>query len=957
MTTDPDSETGSADDAPRRGALPLNRRAYLQAGTAASLSLLGGNVVAADSKTAPDSDRSVTPEGLRVDYQQAPNNLDPTADPPQFFWELPTTERDVTQTAYRVLVADSATALQNETGTVWDSGEVASDESTGVEYGGPSLSPDTTYHWAVRVWNEDGNGGDWRTSAFTTAIPGADEHWGGDWIGAGRELTHNPLLRRVVDIEKDVESARLHLSGLGFYELYVNEERVGDRVLDPGRTHYLEHVFYSTYDVTDLLATGKNAIGVALGRGRTGENHARVDLSWYSDPELLFQLNITYTDGSSTMVVSDEDWLVAEGATNDISLLEGKEFHDARREKPGWAAAEYDDSDWDSVSLVDGPRGEPVPQRVQPMKITDTVEPVEMWEPEDGVFVYDLGQMIAGWPELTVDGPSGATVDLTLAEQLEDDNTVEEISWSDLEHGRYKYTLDGDGGETWTPRFTYTGFRYVQVEGYPGEPDPDSVAGKVLHTVIDEGVESDFTSSNQLFNQIHENTRWAYLNNMHSIPTDTPVWEKLGWTADALTTAETGMYNFDMPRFWRKWLRDIRDSQLDNGDVPHVAPNEGLVFGGWGGKNDPGWDAAYPMVAWWAYQYYGDERFLEEHYDGLKEYVRFVRDNSEDGRIVRTGLGDWMTPNGDNLVPIVNTAYYHRSAAIVAEAAETLGHDADKDAFSQLRDEIRTAFNDAFFDASRSTYQLESDRPYRQTANVLPLAFGLVPDGHEQAVADNLATNVVEEHDGHLDTGLHGVTYLLDVLSEYGHHDVAYTVANQTTHPSWGYWIKQGMTSLLEEWNLEARSRNHHFLGAIDEWFYQYLAGIREPAEPGFEHVEIAPLPVGDLDQAEATTETVRGSITASWRRVETPGTSRTRDGLVLEAVVPGNTTATVRIPTLDGEKVRVRENGKTIWNNGSATRPNHSGVQRIDRDGDAVVAEVGSGEYRFELEHLGNAS
>lgn len=952
MTSDSDSDM-SGDNDSSHGALPLDRRTYLKAGTAASIALLGGNATAtvgADSSTAGDA---AAPSALRVDYEAGPNNLNPADDPPRFFWELPS-ERGVEQSAYRVLVADSASALRKGNGNVWDSGNVESAQSTNVPYEGPSLDPDTTYHWGVRVWDEDGNASAWNTSTFTTAIPGSSEYWQGEWIGADEDYERSPLLRRVIDLEKEVESARLHLSGLGFYELYVNESRVGDRVLDPGRTHYGKRVLYATYDVTDLLSEGDNAIGVALGRGRLGDENTRADIPWFSDPELLFQLNIDYTDGTSKSIESDENWLVTEGPTNDISLLEGRETYDARNAKSGWTSVEYDDSGWDTVTLTDGSDGEIVPQRIHPIKILDTIEPVEMWEPEDGVYVYDLGQMIAGWPELTVDGPAGKTVHLTLGEQLEDDSTVEEIDWGGLKFARYAYTLNGRGTETWSPRFTYTGFRYIQVEEYPGNPNLNSVRGEVLHTAIDEGVESDFESSNQLFNQIHENTRWAYLNNMHSIPTDTPVFEKLGWTADALTTAETGIYNFDMARFWRKWLRDIKDSQLENGDVPHVVPNEGVLFGGWGGENDPGWDAAYPMIVWWMYQYYGDEQVLAKHYDGLKEYVEFVEESSEDGRIVQTGLGDWVTPNGDDLVPIVSTAYYYRSAAIVAEAAGILENPADEETFGQLRDEIRAAFNNEFFDATKNVYQLEADQPYRQTANVLPLAFGLAPEDHAQAVADSLATNIVEEQDGHLNTGLHGTTYLLDVLSEYGHHDVAYTVANKTTYPSWGYWLEQGMTALLEEWNMEARSRNHHFLGAIDEWFYQYLAGIREPDEPGYEHVEIAPMPVDDLDHAAATTETVRGTVTSNWERVETPGRGRSSDGLMLETGIPGNTTATVRIPTLGGEQVRVREGGKPIWNNGNWTRPNHPSVESVHRDGDWIVVDIGSGEYEFELEQLG---
>jgi alpha-L-rhamnosidase len=316
-------------------------------------------------------------------------------------------------------------------------------------------------------------------------------------------------------------------------------------------------------------------------------------------------------------------------------------------------------------------------------------------------------------------------------------------------------------------------------------------------------------------------------------------------------------------------------------------------------------------------------------------------------------LGDWVSP-GENEVHILATAFYYRELDILAKTARVLGHDDEAATFDERKQVVGDAFNEEFFDSQAGYYRTGDVDGFVQTSNILPLAFGMVPDDRVETVVDSLVEDVMEEHDGHLYTGLWGTKHILPVLTEYGHHDVAYTVATQTTYPSWGHWIENGMTALLESWELDTRSRDHHFLGAIDGWFYQYLAGIREPAEPAFEHVVIAPEPVDDLEHAGATTETVRGTIASQWERTETVGDAPTLDGLEQSVSIPANTTATVRIPTLGGEKVHVRESGKTVWNNGNQTQPLHDGVRSVDRDDDRIVVEIGSGDYQFELEQLG---
>jgi len=962
-STDSETATSSA------GGVTIDRRKYLQyTGTLAGVTAVGSGATAARRGGNDAQNGSFpAPTDLRVEYDRDPNNLEPTngghAERPRFSWTGPTVARAGKQTAYRIIVSRTQHNLGRNHGDAWDSGKVESDESTNVPYDGSVLAPDQTYYWKVRVWDEDGNTSEWSdTAVFSTAIPDADDQWEGEWIGAdldpieapevhSNEVPPDPLFRTEFSLEKDVAEARLHISGLGFNEPYLNGERVGDHVLDPAITDYEETVLFTSYDVTDLVRQGANAIGVALGRGRFGEPLENTwfwhDTPWWDDPQLLVQLNITFTDDTTTSIVSDETWRATDGPTRYDSLFDGEEY-DARQEQPGWAKPTFDDTDWDAAATVDAPSGDLEPQRVQPVRTHETVTPVSRSNPEDDVYVFDMGVMVAGWTRLTVDGPTGTEVRITMGEKLDDDGTVHH-SWSPGYPEPIQedtYILSGDGPETWEPSFTYKGFRYVQIEGYPGTPTADDVEGVFVYTDLESESESDFACSNDLLNQIHENTRRALLNNHHGLPTDTPVYEKNGWTGDAQATAATALYNFDMARFYQKWLRDLRDAQLDSGEVPTIVPTSDWSYEdapGWGAVKGPtpGWDATYFIVPWLMYKFNGDERLLRKHYEPMKRYLEWF-EGYFDGYIPEMGLGDWKSP-GANEVPIVATAYYYRELDILSNVAAVLGHDEEASIYEERKRAVADAFNERFYDPQGGYYGTDEVETYVQTSNVLPLAFGMVPDDRVDTVVDSLVQDIIEEHDGHLYTGLYGTKHILPVLTEHGHHDLAYTIATQTTYPSWGHWVENGMTALLESWPLDARSRDHHFLGTIDEWFYQHLAGVREPAEPGFEHVEIAPKPVGDLDAASGRVDTVRGQISSDWEL--------TADGMELAVTVPWNTTATVRIPTLGSEAVRVSESGTTIWAHGSPADGEVDGITAVERDGDAIIVEVGAGEYEFTLE------
>jgi len=909
---------------------------------------------------------------------------------PRLHWRFQPSRRGQEQASYRILVASNRRNLRRDVGDKWDSGRVESSRTTNITYQGPRLNAGEQVYWKVRVWDADGDASEWSDPGTWEAGLITKSDWTANWIGSPRQHEHNdpkqepaPLLRREFVLAKRVKRARAYVSGLGFYELHLNGERIGDHVLDPGRTDYERTVLYATHDVTDSLERGANALGVELGRGRFGtvvpDTWEWENAPWWSDPQLRLQLEVEYVDGTTETVVSDDAWRVTDGPTRFETLSTTwlrsnhlQEAYDARHERSGWTEPGFDDGDWNDVTTVTPPDGEVTAQMVQPIKVHDTISPVNRSNPADGVYVFDLGQMIPGWPRLTVDAEAGTQVTLVVGEQLNDNGRV-----TSLAH-EYRYTSNGTATETWHPRFTYTGFRYVEVQGYPGEPTLDDVEGLAVYSAIDEGVESGFACSSELLTQVHENTRWALLNNYHSVPTDTPTFERNGWTADALATAETAIYNFSVARFYRKWLRDIQDAQKDapevigeEGNVPVIVPSPDWGYSGW--TPDPAWQSAYPMIAWWVYQYYGDERVLQEHYEGIKKYIEYL-DRKADGYIVRDGLGDWVGPwVGDypgierqgRVAPqaqpsegpaLVSTAYYYRSVEIAADAAKILGLDDDAETFTDLAQRIERAFNEEFFYPNQNVYRTQGTTAdvlvdtdslapfplYQQTSNVMPLAFGMVPDGHEDAVVDNLVFDIMQTHDGHLNTGVHGTRALLQVLTEYDRHDVAYTVATQRTYPSWGWWLENDITALLEWWGLDARSRDHHFLGSVDEWFYQYLAGIREPAEPGFDHVDVNPELVDSLRWVEATTETPHGTIESRWKQ--------TPYGLEQTVTVPGTATGTIHVPDLGADTVRVEESGVTVWESGEATPPFPVGIRAVNRTADVVVVEVGAGTYTFKL-------
>lgn len=850
------------------------------------------------------------PRDLRVEYLTDPMGVDVAQ--PRFSWKLEHGERGQRQTAYQVLVSLDPSVGAGEQ---WDSGRVASPDTVHVVYAGKSLASGRTYYWKVRWWDKDGRASAYsRVARFHTGLFSPSD-WHGRWITGGGQL------RKEFRLAARPVRAHAYVSGLGYYELRINGRKVGDHVLDPGWTTYDKRVLYSTYDATPYVTAGDNAVGVLLGQG------------WYGARALLLQMNIELEGGARVEVVSDATWKAHPGPIVSDSIYDG-EIYDARLETPGWDRPGFDDAAWKPAALADLPKGVLSAQMMPPIRVVDTIVPLRITNPRPGMWVYDMGQNFSGWVRLKVRGPRGAAVKLRHAELLYDDGT---INVENLRRARATdvYILRGDGEtEIYEPRFTYHGFRYVELTGYPGTPPPDAVRGRVVHT--DVRPIGGFSCSNDVINRVQRLIYWGTKTNLHSVPTDCNQRdERMGWMADAHLYAETAMLNFDVPAFYSNFLRNIRDIQGEDGTVTDTVPHR------WGQRPaDPAWGSAYPLIAWYMYEYYADRRILEEHYTGMKAWADFLHSKAEDGIVTYSYYGDWV-PVRKTPGSLVSTFYYYWSTDLVARAAQILGKTDDAAAYRKRAQSVAEAFHRKFYNPETRSYANGT-----QTANLLPLFLDIAPKDVRGAVWSNLVNDIVYENNTHLTTGIIGTKYLMPLLTRMNRSDLAYELATQTTYPSWGYMAESGATTLWELWQNKTgpsmNSHNHPMFGSVGAWFYNALAGINLVQDAaGFARIRFQPQVVRDLRWASGSVETLRGLVTSSWRRTES--------GLQLQATVPVSSEAEIHLPKLGLTRVEVTESGQPVWD-GRAYRPGVPGVTGA-RDSDrAVIVTVGSGSYLFEL-------
>ncbi len=692
----------------------------------------------------------------------------------------------------------------------------------------------------------------------------------------------SPLFRKKFEITKPVKYAQAYICGLGLYELFLNGEKVGDHVLDPAFTRYDKHALYVGYDVTEQLQSGANAVGVMLGNGWFNMHSlAEWDFDkapWRATPRLLFQLEVEYEDGERVSVVSDASWKSTEGPVR-FDCIRNGEYYDAREEKPGWATPVYDDVAWEPVQTVDAPKGALRAQMTLPAKVIQTVQPVAMVEPFPGVYVFDMGQNLTGWAQLRVTGPAGARVTLKYDERITDAGLIDQANNVYLHAGLFQtdtYTLKGEGEEVWSPRFVYHGFQYVQVEGFPGTPTLDSIQAQVVHTDFEQP--GHFECANSTLNAIQKNTLWSYVSNFVGYPTDCPHREKNGWTGDAHLAANQAFYNFNPAAAYTKWLGDFADVQKGNGELPGIVPT-----GGWGFGIGPSWDCAYILLPWYMYVYRGDVRILETHYESMKAYFSYLDSRQEEG-VIKYGLPDWVPAKTSTPAAITSTAYYHVDAKLLSRIAAILGKPDEAQSFAQKAEEIKTAFNQKFYNEKTGRYG-----PGTQTAQATALYQGLVPEAETEKVLKALL-RALKRQDDHFDGGILGAKYLPHALTENGYDDLAYTIATHRDFPSWGNFIERNATTLWECWDGKL-SRNHIMFGDISAWFYDALLGIRpDPEKPGFKHILIQPHCVEGLEWARGECDTPYGAVQSGWRQ--------DAEKIIFEITVPPNTQATFYLPT-----------------------------------------------------------
>jgi len=886
-----------------------------------------------------------TISNLSCEYRINPLGIDVLQ--PRLSWQMQNSRRGACQTAYQILAASTEAGLKGE--RLWDSGKIESDQSIQVPYGGPSLASGQRVHWKVRVWDETGTETE-SSSAWWEMGLLARTDWQAQWIGAPywggpRTSSPAPYLRKEFALPKEFTSARLYATSIGLYECHLNGVRVGEALLTPGWTDYFQRIQYQVYDVTELLKPGANAFGAILGDGWGVGHIAWLGRQHYADrPLFLAQIVITYSDGSQTLVATDPNWKVTQGPLLESDMLMG-ESYDARRELPGWSDPSYNDTSWWPVEVFPDRDAALVATNGPTVKRQETLYPVSikpvpnMLKPR---WIFDLGQNMVGWVRLTVRGDKGTTMTLRYAEALNPDGTLYTTNLRTARNTDY-YTLKGDQKEIWEPRFTFHGFRYVELAGLTGTPTEQTLTGIVIHSEIPSIAE--FECSDPLLNQLQHNIVWGQKGNFVDVPTDCPQRdERLGWTGDAQVFVRTAAFNRNVAGFFTKWTRDLEDAQSPRGAYPKVVPDLPAWFIGEDGG--PAWADAGVICPWTIYQCYGDIRLLEERYASMQRFIEFLSKTSQKGLRCYAdytgwrGHGDWLALDGSDgreggtSKELIGTAFFAYSVQLMARIAQVLGKAEDAIRYEGLFEEIREAF------VKHYVHEDGTIEGGTQTSYVLALEFDLLPQALRPLAAAELVRNI-QGRDNHLSTGFVGTPYLNWVLSETGHLETAYALLKQTTWPSWLYSVTQGATTIWERWDgwthdkgfqdPKMNSFNHYAYGAIGAWMYAIIGGIDlDPNQPGYKHIIMHPRPGGGLTYAMAELQSPYGSIRSAW--------TQENQRFDWKVTVPANSAATVYVPAKSVSGVM--ESGQTL--------ESAKGITFLRLDNGFAVLHLASGDYNF---------
>ena len=834
---------------------------------------------------------------IRCEYLKNPLGIDVAT--PRFTWEI-SAGHNGKQTACRLKVATSPQLLKRGKADVWKSRRVNTDIPRMV-YQGPALQAHTRYYWQVEVWSNSRKLTS-EIASFETAKLSITDWHDAKWISDtfDKEFRKAPLLRKSISLEeKNIKNARLYVSGVGYYEFFINGAHVSDRKLEPGYTHFDKRVLYSTYDVTSMLQHGENVLAAELGNGWLNIQSLSVwefeKARWRMRPRMIAELRITYNDGTVQTIPTDRTWKTNSGACSFNNLYSG-EVYDARLVHKGWTIPGFDDKKWMPAIEVEAPAKILTSQQMPPIRVVREVKPVSMRKIDDYTYIYDMGENMTGVCRLQVQGPTGTCVTLVHGELIHDDGTLNqgniEIYFKREKNGLPQhvdpferiqtdtYFLSGNGMETYEPRFTYHGFRYVEVASTrPLTLTQESLTGLCMHTDVEPV--GNFACSNEILNKLVEASCNSYLGNLFSIPTDCPQREKNGWTADGYVGMDYGLLFYDGITVYEKWMNDFIDNQRERGDLSGIIPSSGWGYADWIG---PVWDAALFIIPNNLYKYYGDTRAIEKMWDTCVRYLQYLETREKDGKLTY-GIGDWVFYKAKTDTHFTSTAFYWLDNVLMAKFADLTGHDGTK--YRAKADNLKELINNEWFDAEKKMYANGT-----QAAQSVGLALGLVPEEHAQAVADNLV-RMIRDNGHQLDFGMLGSKFVPAMLVKYGYADDAYKMIIRPEAPSWANWIHRGLTTLPETWVLDKdfkdASLNHAFLGDISAWMMNSLAGINpHPKKPGFAGIIIRPQFINGISWAKGEYRSVRGLIRSEWKREG--------NQIELNIIIPANTEAELQL-------------------------------------------------------------
>ncbi|RKN78670.1 alpha-L-rhamnosidase [Ulvibacterium marinum] len=926
------------------------------------------------SCTDTDLTKGIIIDTVTVEYLDNPLGIDnPT---PRISWVMSSKGKNKKQSAYRIKVATSEEALEKESGLLWDSGKLISDQNSQIRYAGTLLKSGQSCYFKIKIWDENDVESDWSETGFWTMGLLNEQDWKAKWIGFKTEdndpkdplhLPAAPYLRKPFSVQGKIKRASLYVTSLGVFEMSLNGKRIGDDLLAPGWSDYNKRIYYKTYDVSDHLDQGKNALGGILGDGWYAGYVGPKELSnprnrelYGLHPALLCQLEIEYEDGKKETIVSDESWKASKGPLVYADLLMGAGYN-ANLELTGWNTSDYDDQNWANVYLHEGTEGMLQAYPGNSIQPYDELEPVEINQPKKGIYVFNLGQNFAGHARLKVRGDKNDTIVLRYGERLHPDGS---LMTENLRFARATdtYILKGEGMEEWEPKFTYHGFQYVEVTGLKNKPDKNTITGIAFGSSIP--MVSSFTSSDETLNRMFENVIWTQRSNFMEVPTDSPQRdERLGWLGDVQIFSKSALYNATLGAFNAKWFADVRDAQYDFGPYSTFAPRPypELVW------YSPGWMEAGIMVPYNTYKFYKDTKIVKDHYDSMTQFMDYHIEKSKEHKFYpenswtevnpKGGFGDWLSMTDKNLAhDIMASMYYQYALKSMAEMSATIGKKEKADYYLTTYNTSVAAFIDHYLDGNgkfiidETAYgdgagYFEGEKGFTghtQSAYATAIYFDILPDDLKEKAGKHLV-KLLEENNNLPSSGILGIRQLLPALSAIGRSDLAYQIVLKKDYPSWGFQVKHGATTIWERWNsytpengfngemnAKMNSFNHYAFGAFSQFLFSDMAGINTE-DAGFKHIIIRP-ELGDrsLSNVHGEYGSINGKIVSTWSVKESTFT--------LDVEIPVNTRAKVYVPSLEDNTVL--EGGGTI---------NSELIQFVKQKGAYKIYEVGSGSYRFQ--------